>query len=80
MKKDPNYYQILGIDENASEEEIKLAYRKLAKKYHPELIDPQEIVEEFKEYTLKELDFEHEAQNNEQSKGDIPFQGEDKRP
>lgn len=32
-----NYYQILEISEKATQEEIKLAYRKLAKKYHPDL-------------------------------------------
>lgn len=32
-----NYYDILGIDKNASEVEIKSAYRKMAKKYHPDL-------------------------------------------
>lgn len=32
-----DYYKILGIDKNASESEIKSAYRKLAKKYHPDL-------------------------------------------
>jgi len=32
-----DYYQILGIDKKASEKEIKNAYRKLARKYHPDL-------------------------------------------
>lgn len=37
MDKDKDYYKILEIEEDASEEEIKLAYRRLAKKYHPDL-------------------------------------------
>ena len=34
---DKNFYEILGVDKKASEDEIKSAYRKLAKQYHPDL-------------------------------------------
>src|ERR1700748_3613409 len=32
-----DYYKILGIDKNATEKDIKAAYRKLARKFHPDL-------------------------------------------
>ena len=37
MEKNKDYYKTLEIEEDASEEEVKRAYRKLAKKYHPDL-------------------------------------------
>ena len=32
-----DYYKILGVDKNASQDDIRKAYRKLARKHHPDL-------------------------------------------
>jgi len=45
-----DYYQILGVGENATPDEIKKTYRKLAKKYHPDSNpDDNQAAERFKE-------------------------------
>lgn len=44
-----DYYGILGVDKDASDSEIKKAYRKLARKYHPDVNDTDEAAEKFKE-------------------------------
>ncbi len=44
-----DYYEVLGVSKNASEQEIKSAFRKLAKKYHPDVSKEKDAAEKFKE-------------------------------
>lgn len=47
-----SYYEVLGVSREATTEEITIAYRKLARQYHPDVNRDPEAVNKFKEIAL----------------------------
>ena len=67
-----DYYKILGISKEATENDIKKAYRKLARKYHPDL-NPNDTVAEQK---FKEINEANEVLGNPENRKKYDAYGE----
>ncbi|MFZ4762423.1 MAG: DnaJ C-terminal domain-containing protein [Alphaproteobacteria bacterium] len=75
MTKNP--YKILGVEKNASEAEIKAAYRKLAKKHHPDLNQGnKEADAKFKEVNLANDLLSDKEKRAAFDRGDIDIEGQ----
>ncbi len=73
-KKD--YYDILGVKKNSSKEEIKKAYKELAKKYHPDLNKNKEAEHKFKEVSEAYAVLSDDNKRSQYDQfGQTPFEG-----
>lgn len=68
-----DYYKVLGVDKNASEAEIKKAYKKLARKYHPDLNPNDQTAEE----KFKQINEANEVLSNPENRKKYDQYGKD---
>ena len=74
MAARPDYYKVLGVGKNASEEEIKKAYRKLARQYHPDRNQGDKKAEErFKEISQAHDVLSDPEKRKQYDRGSGPF-------
>ncbi len=64
-----NYYDILGVPENATKEQIKISYRKLSLKFHPD----KNNGEHFFETMFKNINEAHEVLSNDIKRADYDY-------
>ena len=70
MAEKKNYYEILGVEKNATPEQIKAAYRKLAMKYHPDRNQGDEAAAE----KFKEINEAHEVLSDQQKRAAYDYE------
>ena len=70
-----NYYDVLGVSKNASEKEIRQAYRKLARQYHPDVNKDDAAAEE----KFKEINEAYSVLSDEESRKKFDLYGENWR-
>ena len=66
MANKRDYYEVLGVSKDASEDEIKKAYRKIAIKYHPDRNPGDKVAEEKFKEAAEAYDVLHDPQKRQQ--------------
>ena len=71
MASKRDYYEVLGVDKSASQDDIKKAYRKLAMQYHPDRNPGDKSAEE----KFKEINEAYEVLGDEDKRAKYTFDG-----